>query len=256
MTLAFICALVLTVVVHELGHALAAKKLGVRIVSISLFGLGPLLISWPSKFFNGARMGFGPLPYGAYVSLNETDMKRLKTEGQDDISFAGPHMNFVAGTLVGCLYMLCYGTTKVALIATCISAALTLRPVKLIALYAVLPFVALYVIGDLLRFESMSKSVNEGFFAVAEAKKFFDMNDFVRKFLLSLTLLNAGLGVLNMLPVYPLDGGHVAKRYAEKVLNKEKFPYRFLFVYLPTVLVILLLLPIVGDVRKLFSFFF
>ena len=230
MNFIFICALVLSVVVHELGHALMGKKLGVRITSISLFGIGPLIISWRSTFFNGARMGFGPLPYGAYVSFDQSDMRRLSDEHLDDISLAGPHMNFVFGTVAGCLFMLGYGISKPLLIATCISAALTLRPIKFLVLYAVLPFVAIYVIGDMLRPESISKSVNEGFFVITETGKFFDMSDFTKKFLLSLTFFNLGLGVLNMMPVYPLDGGRVAKRLAERKMDKTKFTYSLLFV--------------------------
>lgn len=160
------------------------------------------------------------------------------------------------GALAGCLFILIYGTTKSVLVATCVSAVLTLRPAKLFTLYVVLPFVALYVIGDMLRLDSMSKSVNQGFFVIAEAGKFFDLNDFVKKFLFSLTFWNVGLGVLNMMPIYPLDGGHVAKRLAERKLDKEKIPYRLLFVYLPLVFITLLLMPVIGDIKKIFSFFF
>lgn len=256
MTFVFICGLFFAVVVHELGHAVAGKKLGVRIKTISLFGFGPLFFSWRSSFFNGARMGFGPLPYGAYVLFNDSDLKTLTTEKLDDISFAGPHMNFVMGTLIGCLFMISYGVTKPALIATILGAMLTLRPIKLFALYVILPFVAAFLLGDMFRFESMSKSVNEGFLLAIGSRKFFDFKDFVKNFLLIATLMNVVLGTLNMLPIYPLDGGHVAKRLADRTLNKEKLPYKLLFIYLPSAFVILMLLPIIGDIRKILSFLF
>lgn len=256
MNFIIILAIVLCVAVHELGHAFAGKRLGVPIKSISLFGFGPLIFSWRSKFFKGARVGFGLLPYGAYVLFDGLHLRRLGTKSLDDISFAGPHMNFVTGALAGCLFMLCYGINKPTLVITCICVALTSRPIKFFALYAILPFVALYVIGDMLRFESISKSVNEGFFATTYAGKFFDLSDFPKKFLITLTFFNFGLGVLNMLPVYPLDGGHVAKRFAETVLDKEGLPYRLLFFYLPIIVLILFFLPIVGDIKKISSFFF
>ncbi len=61
------------------------------------------------------------------------------------------------------------------------------------------------------------------------------------------------LGVLNLMPIYPLDGGHVAKRFAETRFNKEKLPYKILFVYVPAVTIILMLLPVVGDVKKILT---
>ncbi len=178
----FVLSLIFAVAVHELGHAMAGKKLGVRIKNISLFGFGKFIFSWKSEYFNGARMGFGLLPYGAYVSFNESDINKLPTETRDDISFAGPHMNFVMGTLAGCISMLSYGVKEIVVISTIICAALTIRPVKLFALYVILPFLAIYVIGDMLRFESISKSLNEGFIGAPLKGSFFDMQDFPKNF--------------------------------------------------------------------------
>lgn len=251
-----ICALIVTVTVHELGHAIVAKKYGVKIRNISLFGLGPLLVSWKSSFFNGARIGIAPIPYGAYVSFDEDSFERLSRKALDDISFAGPHMNFVTCALAGILYVFFFEVSRPLFIATVLSALLMFRPVKLIFLYGILPFVSLHFIWFMLTPDSMSVAIDKGFVTNIVSNNFFDTNNFVRNFLYNLVVINLILGIGNMLPIFPLDGGHIAKRMIEKHLSEKHIIHTLLFVCLPLVLLFVLILPIIGDIRKIFTFFF
>lgn len=156
--------------------------------------------------------------------------------------------------------MLFYGASTALIITTIISAALTLRPVKLFALYFILPFIAIYVMGDLLRPSQLSESVNTGFIGkiVADIKMTAlpNFSVFIKELLLSFTVSSILLGVFNMMPIFPLDGGHIAKRLAEEKLNKEKLPYKIFFIYVPCLLVLLMLLPVIGDIKKMILFLF
>jgi membrane-associated protease RseP (regulator of RpoE activity) len=252
----FLLCVFFAVFVHELGHALTARKLGVSIKSISLFGIGPFIFSWKSSFFKGAKVGFSFLPYGAYVSLDESSMNSLTRKEHDDIDFAGVHMNFVLGTLAGCLFMLIFGVSQAILIITCVSALLTLHPVKLFVLYVILPFAAVYFISYLFRSDIISKSVNEGFIGAVQVEGFFNFQDFGKKFLWHLSFLNLGLGIGNMLPIRPLDGGSIMHRFVETKISRETWTYRIVFVILPLVFIVLMFLPVVGDAKKLLSIFF
>jgi membrane-associated protease RseP (regulator of RpoE activity) len=256
MNFVIVSALILSCVFHELGHAIVARRLGVRVKKISLFGMGPLIFSWQSKFFNGARIGFGIFPYGAYVLLDDLDLKLLSRKELDDISLAGPHMNFVLGLLATCLFMLVYGMSKGMLVVTCLCALLTLRSVKLFTLFFLLPPLALFLIAEMLKVDMLSSFVNDGFVGQIKTNNFFDFTNFMKSFLAGTLSMNIALGVLNMLPIIPLDGGHVAHRAAEKYLNKKGLGYKLLFIYLPLTFIVLSLLPVVGDIRKLISFLF
>ncbi|MCL2629547.1 MAG: RIP metalloprotease RseP [Alphaproteobacteria bacterium] len=65
-----IIVLGLVVLVHELGHFLAARKFGVKVVAFSIgFGLGKPLLKWKDK--RGTEWRLGWLPLGGYVELYE-----------------------------------------------------------------------------------------------------------------------------------------------------------------------------------------
>jgi len=66
-TLSFLFIITILVVIHELGHFLAAKSIGLRVekfyVGFNLFGLGL------KKKINGTEFGIGLFPIGGYVKV-------------------------------------------------------------------------------------------------------------------------------------------------------------------------------------------
>jgi RIP metalloprotease RseP len=60
-----------TLFVHELGHLMAARHFGVRVMNISM-GLGPEIVGVIDRF--GTRWSLGAIPLGA--SLKMVDVKR------------------------------------------------------------------------------------------------------------------------------------------------------------------------------------
>ncbi|HOQ30108.1 MAG TPA: site-2 protease family protein, partial [Armatimonadota bacterium] len=68
--LAFIIVLGLAVLVHELGHFLAAKAFGVRVLEFA-FGFPPKLFTLFRR--NGTEYNVCALPIGGYVRLAGTE---------------------------------------------------------------------------------------------------------------------------------------------------------------------------------------
>ena len=63
--LAFIFVLGVNVFIHELGHFLAAKRVGIRVLKFHL-GFNPTIISFRR---GDTEYGVGALPLGGYVKM-------------------------------------------------------------------------------------------------------------------------------------------------------------------------------------------
>ena len=71
----------LSIFVHELGHFLAARKRGLRVLRFSI-GMGPKLFSWNK---DGVEYRISALPLGGYVALPQlADMGRLEGGGDEE----------------------------------------------------------------------------------------------------------------------------------------------------------------------------
>ncbi|MDX8401382.1 MAG: RIP metalloprotease RseP [Mariprofundaceae bacterium] len=66
-TLAFVVAISLLVAVHEYGHFITARKLGIRVEKFSI-GFGPALVSWMSRD-GEVRYVIALIPLGGYVKM-------------------------------------------------------------------------------------------------------------------------------------------------------------------------------------------
>ena len=100
-TVVFIIVLSILIVVHEWGHFITAKKLGVRVEEFSL-GFGPTLYS---KFYNDTNYLIKLYPLGGYVKMAGDE--RDKCTGSPDefyskspgkralIVLNGPVVNFI-----------------------------------------------------------------------------------------------------------------------------------------------------------------
>jgi len=100
------------IVVHELGHFLAAKWRGLKVERFSIFGLGPKIFGWRGK--DGVEYCFCWIPFGAFVALPQlADMKSLEGDSEDAsklppisyadkmiVAFAGPFFNLILATII------------------------------------------------------------------------------------------------------------------------------------------------------------
>jgi regulator of sigma E protease len=98
----FVFVLSILVIVHEFGHFIAAKRIGVRIEKFSI-GFGPEIFGITK---NGTRYLISAVPLGGYVKLaGETEQDGIKGEKWEYMSravgerariiFAGPLLNYI-----------------------------------------------------------------------------------------------------------------------------------------------------------------
>ena len=116
--LTFLAALAVLIIVHELGHFLMAKRLGVRVLRFSV-GIGPVVFS---RQIGETEYAISAVPIGGYVKmLGEDDVEVLSSTDVDRafsarplsrralIVAAGPAFNFAFAVLVYIVLHLFYG---------------------------------------------------------------------------------------------------------------------------------------------------
>lgn len=97
--------LVLLVVVHELGHAIVARRNG---VVVEEFGIGFPPLAWKKKLKNGILLTLNWLPLGGYVKLQgehdaadkKGDYGAVTFESKSKILLAGVYMNWVVAAVL------------------------------------------------------------------------------------------------------------------------------------------------------------
>ena len=103
LTLLVLSALIL---IHEAGHFLAARALGIRVLTFSL-GFGPELVA---REWKGTRFVIAAIPFGGYVRMKGDDPENLTHEPDEFLSrpvrhrflvvFAGPLANLLLGFVI------------------------------------------------------------------------------------------------------------------------------------------------------------
>jgi len=103
----FIVVLSILVIVHEFGHFIVAKKMGVRVEKFSI-GFGPEITGITK---GDTRYSISIIPLGGYVKLSgETSLEEAKGEKWEYVSrtvgermriiFAGPLLNYILAFLI------------------------------------------------------------------------------------------------------------------------------------------------------------
>jgi regulator of sigma E protease len=103
--LVFIAILSVLIVVHELGHFIAARRVGVRVEKFSL-GFGPQLFKKKNK---DTEYLISAIPLGGFVKMAGDSLEEYKGKSDEyfykspgerfQIIFAGPFLNYVLGFL-------------------------------------------------------------------------------------------------------------------------------------------------------------
>lgn len=114
----FVVTLGVLIFVHEMGHFLAAKAVGVRVIEFAL-GFGPKIASWIHR--SGTEYTVRCLPLGGFVNMagmqpDEADMEdglAGKSAGARAFVFAaGPAMNLALALVILCLAGFAFGTAN------------------------------------------------------------------------------------------------------------------------------------------------
>lgn len=115
---AAIVVLGVLILVHELGHFLVAKRVGVRVLRFSI-GFGPKLFGWKS---GDTEYQLSAVPLGGYVKMEGEDSDAELDEESKKVSFshqpvlrrfaivfAGPATNLLFAFLVFCVTFIAFG---------------------------------------------------------------------------------------------------------------------------------------------------
>jgi len=105
-TVVFLCVLSILIIVHEFGHFIVAKKMGIRVEKFSL-GFGRELLKKKSK---DTQYCISAIPLGGYVKLSGDNLEEYKGRSYEYFSkspgkrfkiiFSGPLLNYILGFLI------------------------------------------------------------------------------------------------------------------------------------------------------------
>lgn len=82
--LAFVVAIALLIAVHEYGHFIVARKLGIKVEKFSI-GFGPALLSWRSRD-QEVEYIIAAIPLGGYVKMLGENPAEQGEEGKEELS--------------------------------------------------------------------------------------------------------------------------------------------------------------------------
>ena len=131
--LGFLLAVAILVTIHELGHYLAARWCGVKVIRFSV-GFGPVLLKWVGKrsIFAGTEFAISAIPLGGYVRMLDTRDPEFSANSDIDtraafnkqalwkrsvIVAAGPMANFVLAAFLYALALAAPDRDLTAMIA-------------------------------------------------------------------------------------------------------------------------------------------
>jgi membrane-associated protease RseP (regulator of RpoE activity) len=157
-----------TVLVHELAHALAARRAGGTVREVGI-GFGPALARWQ---VGGVTLSLRPVPLGGFAAIEIED---LPPRRRVPVLLAGPLANIAVGLLLR-------AASRAARPASLPGQTRRVEVGGLVAALAVLTRASASGTRDLAR-------------AAAD--------------------VNLSVGLANLVPLLPLDGGHLALAHLE-----------------------------------------
>ncbi len=203
-------ALSITMIVHEMGHFIVALKCGIKASEI---GFGFKIPGKPNAFVSrsirGIRVSINPIPLGAFVELSVEEINALgSTFKKIAIFSAGSISNIVFSMTLFVIAGIAGGYSIINAI------------VKSIEFFA---FLCLSIINI-----DISKDLTTPIGIVGPLSELFlnnlDSNIVVITLALFFALilsLNLSLGIINLIPVPPLDGGRILFIILERIFGKK-----------------------------------
>jgi regulator of sigma E protease len=233
--LATVFVIGLLIFIHELGHLLAAWAVGIPVARFSI-GFGPVLWSWRAR---GVEYCVSLIPLGGYVMPqfeDEAEFFATSVTRRIVLWLGGPVANFVAAGLL-CAVLNC---SAAGVSARGLFVEPWIQVVQMTAHFlAVLP-------GIFLHPDQLSGIVG----IVAVGKSVMDSG--WQSGLQFAVLLNLNLGIFNLLPIAPLDGGKIFCALLEKVHPRlARLHNGFALVGLALLLLLMLYTTVLDVVRQI-----
>jgi regulator of sigma E protease len=224
--LILISSLLFVLTIHELGHFIFAIIFKVNVKEFSI-GIGPKLFSRRTK--KGLEISFRPILLAAYVAMDSSEMRKLYLEDQKGKNFDWaskpiPEGKFHIEQMNQLKSFIIY---LGGILFNFISFLFFWGIFALISKNTLNPMAS---IGDLLKsIGRMLIFVQKDAGIASAVSGTYNSNggpNYLEIFILYLTLINFSVGVLNILPIPPLDGSKVLLKFVQSwkfVKDKEKF---------------------------------
>jgi regulator of sigma E protease len=231
--LAVLAGLTVLVLIHEGGHLVAARRCSIDVTEY-FAGFGPVVLAWRTA--NGLRVGLKAIPAGGYVKVtgmsgreqvdpvDEPRTFRAASRGQRlAVVLAGPAVNVVFGVLLLVGASIVEGRTSIlqaVLDAWAWVADITTGTLS--GLGAILADPGGYG-GAVLDPAQVGDAPSRFLSPVGVAQISTDLAAFGPGPLIRLmAIASIGLGVMNALPLPPLDGGHATLVGVEAAMARVK----------------------------------
>jgi len=228
----FLGMLVGLIVVHEAAHYIVARRCGMRPEEFFV-GFGPTV--WSSRTATGLRYGVKLLPVGGYVKIpgmsptevvessNEPYTYRAATRARRlAVILAGPLSNLALALALFALYALTSPTVDASPLGVVLGSLDLLWDVTVGTLHSL--FTLFTGAGDYAASVAGGQAPDQRMLSVVGGAQVTDqlLAGEQWKLLVMAGLFSASVGILNLLPVLPLDGGHAAVVLAESVMARVR----------------------------------
>lgn len=244
----------ITICVHEYGHFKYASKRG---LNVPIFSIGfkfklPTILKFKLKRYPGTVFLLNPIPMGGYVKIDENELNDLTPDYKVEILQAGIRNNLL---LAGFSFFILLAMRRVNILTNVPSeiyftALLIVAGLIFVAIWSqkifpklksffnwvVIPALGFvfffYIIKSIIDVKSFFPQEGQGIgdsateklggviTAYKVSREIFGSFGF-REFLMWLSLINLSVGLFNILPIYPLDGGHVFVEILKKIQIKN-----------------------------------
>ncbi|MBI2483290.1 site-2 protease family protein [Candidatus Uhrbacteria bacterium] len=230
------------IAVHELGHFVAARQFDVGVQEVGI-GFGPALLTYP---LDGYRLTIRPIPLGGFVSLKSrpsessaaTDaatpgryLSECAVWQQSIVYGAGVCMNLLASACIGLLmFGLAYRSNAIVTLGDR-ERRIREHPIRWAGFAALFPILICIVLPwklfrkicshtflrQMLREGNLVPLIRRGFGTAAENKSatathaapLSDISALLPSVLITAYFLGVALAAINIIPLQPLDGGHL-----------------------------------------------
>jgi membrane-associated protease RseP (regulator of RpoE activity) len=258
---------------HELGHAFAMRRYGIKISEISLLGFGPTIFTFRlRRWFGDVPVRIKLIPLGAFVRPEDKDCEaNLSFKQKVHVNGGGVIANVL---FFGIILLPALLLDNVSLLPSCIISgiAITIGLFPRFTTHLILP-IGILLLGLLIFSVSHSDPKNvvphpkslvdvhknlvgNGGSIVAIAQEVNEKSKNLAVTILFAALLSLGVGLTQALPIYPLDGGRIAYDVIEVLASKRKLPGEIFKKVSLCLFVYLIIISLGGDIARLMKIIF